>query len=100
MSYNYQGDLIEDFDEPELTIQETNKLCMKCKFRYVCKETEPDRKTCGHIPTFDWVWRPSDPSNGTCRACGLFIINDSGKCPECGSLDIKMSWIRSKKWRE
>jgi len=100
MSYNYQGDYDEDANEAiELTLQETNKHCMGCKLKYVCKVSEPDKEICGHAPAFDWVWRPADSGNGTCKDCGLFIINDSGKCPECGSLDIKTKWVKIKKWR-
>ncbi len=102
MIYNYQGNLVEDADEHiELALQEYNKHCLKCFYQYVCHKTviEDIPKKCGHESTYKLVWRPADSGNGTCADCGLFIINDVGKCPDCGSLNIKMKWKMIKKWR-
>lgn len=101
MNYNYQGDLVEDFDEPGLKFQEYNKYCTKCYYQHICQITDETlvKKGCHHKSTFKLVWRPADSGNGTCVDCGLFIINDQGKCPDCGSLNIKMKWKMIKKWR-
>ena len=100
MSYNYQGDLVEDFDEPELSLQETNKHCMKCYYQKTCKTTNESlvRNGCGYKSTFKWVWRPADSGNATCTKCNLLVICDTGFCPDCGG-ETKMKWKKVKKWR-
>lgn len=64
------------------------RFCSECQIQ--AKSTDPCKKIellnqikCGFKSVYKTVWRIIDSENAKCIQCGLFIINDTGFCPDC-----------------
>jgi len=72
------------------------RFCSECQSHNTCKEIELlNQIKCGFKSIYKTVWRIVDPGNGTCTQCGLFIINDTGFCPDCHGI-TKKQWKQVK----
>ncbi len=72
------------------------RFCNECFFLDTCEKIELlNHIKCGFEPAFKKVWKIVDSSNGICTKCGLFILNDSGICPECKG-GTRKQWVQTR----
>lgn len=86
------------FNNKYIKISDTasQKFCSNCHSQHVYKRIELlNQFKCEFRPTYKTAWRLIDPANGTCTRCGIFIINDTGVCPECHGV-TKKQWKQIK----
>ncbi len=99
--WKLNGKYLTPEDEKQENINTFHKrFCSECQTQ--TKSSDPCKKIevlnqikCGFKSIYKTLWQIVDSGNATCTQCGLFIINDSGFCPDCHTI-TKKQWKQVK----